>query len=199
MSWELDVDEAMAGVRVRGETPDLRAVAIQEAAEAIRSFIVAQWPVDTGLSVAGFKVQQRGERWWVVNEVDYVEFVWEQAAYGGPPGLIYRIAEPAISAAEPVFRDALAAKVYRSQVVGARGSFKLDRNPAYTAFKARIKTRNAIEVLAPLTSSGALTTGESGALLGLLRAGRFADAVRRLAALGYTREAAAVDRVARGR
>lgn len=80
---------------VKGELPNVMDAAMRDITFSIKDQLEADWPVDTGRSLAGFatKHERSGDEisWSIVNDVDYAPFVHDDPRHGGPPGLATRL------------------------------------------------------------------------------------------------------------
>jgi len=191
MAWEVDVGEMVSGVHVAGETGELRVVPLQAAASFVLEYITSRWPVGkTALSLASFYTATRGGTVVVGNDTDYVQYVHEDAGHGGPPGLVFRLADAARSGAEGVFREELEATVKRSRTVGSRGTFQLARRTVTVSARAQAE-RAGVALVQPL----AIPAPVKLSLISLLRSGRVREVVQRLLTLGYGLEAERLSRL----
>ena len=229
MSWERVITAAGLGVIVPVGVTAVDVLGAERAgAAAAREVIVSVWPVATGESLSGWEVEQRGGLWWVVNDVEYAEYVHSQEQYGGPPGLADRTwpamqAEAAATIGEQLaaIAAARADKAERGEARGFRGGARLVRPTRASAAPAprtvidpvtgtrAFQVPAAVVPAASVPVAGATSAGlvqvsgraaaiaaesllapfiRSGAVdavsLGLIRAGRLAEAERRLRSTG---------------
>lgn len=94
---EIDVRPVLAEVNLEGLTDFLVSSVLQVVAEYVMDAIVSQWPVDTGTSLAGFRVRRGAGTWLVVNEVEYTSYVHD--------GLVFVLAEMAMADAVDLARE----------------------------------------------------------------------------------------------
>ena len=90
MSWERSIDARALRVATYDLSPIDISNAEADGARLAWRLMRSVWPVATGTSLAGWEVEKRDNEWWLVNRVDYAEFVHIQEEYGGPPGLADR-------------------------------------------------------------------------------------------------------------
>ncbi len=207
-AWEQDVAPVLAGFNPPGETPQLREAVLAEVATMVRDYIVAGWPVATGLSIAGWRT--RGSV--VYNDVEYVPYVrdgladrlWEEAktALGakararylsliavkeGPSGtrgpLALRRRSAGGQAVAVSVRDSRTGELPPARAVTAPAPLRpVAAAAAPTATGRQIAA--AVQALAPYTVGADV--------LAFVQAGRVEDALRLLTRQGNARAATAL-------
>lgn len=91
MSWERSILDHMPDLAVDDLPLAVVSAVVKRVARSAKDMMIAAWPVATGTSLAGWRVE-RSERpdHLLVNRVEYAEHVHSQPEYGGPPGLADR-------------------------------------------------------------------------------------------------------------
>lgn len=98
MANVITIEKAMGDMKVaHGDTENVVDAVLRDVAYGVKRSIEAQWPIDTGDSLAGFEVSSPDPgKWILTNDMDYVPEVWDDPAHGGPPALIERLVDQAI-------------------------------------------------------------------------------------------------------
>jgi hypothetical protein len=168
-------------------------VALSTAATVVLDTITAGWPVDTGLSLAGFRREPRGDSWWVYNDVEYTEYV-----HGG---LADRLAAQGIAKARPIATAEYESTIARRGT--GRGFGTLQRNtrfgggppaPTPALIAQQTARREVLSVVASLPSTPAVTPALTQQLGALASVGRYTEVARRLRAAGLVEQALRVER-----
>lgn len=158
--------------------PALLSSVLKTVAEAVLDHIVSQWPVDTGLSLAGWGVRSRGGSWEVFNHVDYTSFVHR--------GIAEQLYKDALSRAPGPANNLLRDRILRSQTpagvrqirnvsaesLGRLGAGTVASTPTFD----RTIIRAALRMVASLRIEAALRTR----LEQLVQSGRMEEAMREL-------------------
>ena len=88
-------------VVVQGETENVLSAALREASTVVLNHVTANWPIDTGVSLAGWHIVKDAPlEFSIVNQVPYTSFVWIHPNQGGPPPLWVILIEEALVALE---------------------------------------------------------------------------------------------------
>ena len=84
---------------LRGEADNILSAALRDASTVVLEHVTANWPVDTGTSLAGWRIHKSGDlSYSLVNDVDYTSWVWIHPNQGGPPPLWQILTSEAITA-----------------------------------------------------------------------------------------------------
>lgn len=146
----------------------IQTAVLGEVANRVMANIVASWPVDTGLSLAGFHVVPDGNSWQVKNDVDYTSFVHE--------GLVERLAQEGL-AGSVTFAESLIKNLLDRQASppGTRQRVSIDAQRQ----RARKVPDNIQQITDTLRAAGAAPEP----VLDLYQQGRIGEALTLLSAL----------------
>jgi hypothetical protein len=203
-TWQREVTPTSLGLAIPPQTsPALVEGVLRDVAENILSAIVSQWPVDTGLSLAGFDIHTASPTSILVyNEVPYTEYVHE--------GLADQVFDQAIAAERTSAQSRLDALVQRSNTApGTRpvsSIWSLANRPTTqvrdvvasslpSALAAQGTIKQVELALLPLKLNGRLPRG----IPSLIAKAMFVEVIRRLNAAGERDAAKQVEALVKSR
>lgn len=200
-AWAFDVAPAMAGIEA---DDDARGVALAVVASIVLGQVINSWPVDTALSIAGFRRARSGKTWLVYNDVDYAPYVHD--------GLADRLASQAVESAKSAARESVRKTtaergeglsgverrraLLRERQARRRRASRVGRAASASAATEAATFRSAVQIVQPLRL--ALGAAEFNSLVSVIRLRQWDRARRTLLAIGARREAAELERLVRG-